>query len=51
MMMIKDFRKGINNLLKEIKENTGKQVETLKEKTHKPLKNSRKAETGEGIEA
>jgi hypothetical protein len=26
MMMIEDFRKDINNSLKEIQENTGKQV-------------------------
>ena len=35
MMMMADFKKDINNLLKEIQENTGKQVETLKEKTQK----------------
>jgi hypothetical protein len=29
MMMIEDFKKNINNCLKEIEENTGKQVETL----------------------
>ena len=38
MMMIEDFKKGINNSLKEIQENTGKQVEALKEQTQKPLK-------------
>jgi chromosome segregation ATPase len=32
MMMIKDFKKNINNSSKEIQENTGKQVEALKEK-------------------
>jgi hypothetical protein len=31
MMMIEDFKKDINNSLKEIQENTGKQVEELKE--------------------
>ena len=35
MMMIED----INNSLKEIQENTGKQVETLKEETKKLLNN------------
>ena len=30
MMMIEDFKKDINNPLKEIEENTGKQVEALK---------------------
>ena len=33
MTMIEDFKKDINNSLKEIQENTGKQVEALKEKT------------------
>jgi hypothetical protein len=33
MMMIQDFKKDINNSLKEIQENTGKQVEALKEET------------------
>ena len=37
MMMIEDFKKDINNSLKEI-QNTGKQVETLKEETQKYLK-------------
>jgi peptidoglycan hydrolase CwlO-like protein len=31
LMMIEDFKKDINNSLKEIQENTGKQVESLKE--------------------
>ena len=30
-MLVKDFKKGINNLLKEIQENSAKQVEALKE--------------------
>ena len=38
MMMIQDFKKDINNSLKEIQENTGKQVEALKEETKKSLK-------------
>jgi hypothetical protein len=29
-MMVEDLTKGINNSLKEIQENTGKQVEALK---------------------
>ena len=33
MMMIEDFKKDINNSFKEIQENTGKQVEALKEET------------------
>jgi hypothetical protein len=38
MMMIEDIKKGIHNSLKEIQENTGKQVEALKEETQKSLK-------------
>jgi chromosome segregation ATPase len=38
MMMIKVFKKDINNSLKEIQKNTGKQVEALKEETHKSHK-------------
>ena len=37
MMMIEDFKKNINNSLKEI-QNTVKQVEALKEQTQKSLK-------------
>jgi hypothetical protein len=35
MMLIEDFKKGINNSFKEIHENTGKEVEDLKEETQK----------------
>jgi F0F1-type ATP synthase membrane subunit b/b' len=38
MTMMEDFKKDINNSLKEIQENTGKQVEALKEETQKSLK-------------
>jgi hypothetical protein len=38
MMMTEDFKKDINNSLKEIQENTGKQVDALKEETQKSLK-------------
>ena len=31
MMLIEDFKKDINNLLKEVQQNTAKQVEVLKE--------------------
>ena len=44
MMMIEDFKKDINNSLKEIQENTVKQVETLKEETQNSLKNFRKTQ-------
>jgi hypothetical protein len=33
MMLIEDFKKDINNSLKEIQENTGQQVEALTEET------------------
>jgi hypothetical protein len=38
MMMIEEFKKHINNSLKEIQENTGKQLEVIKEETQKFLK-------------
>jgi hypothetical protein len=38
MMLVEDLKKGINNSLKEILENTAKQVEVLKEETQKSLK-------------
>jgi cytochrome c551/c552 len=38
MMLIENFKKGINNLLKETQENTAKQVEVLKEEAQKSLK-------------
>jgi hypothetical protein len=37
MMVIGDFKKDINNFLKETQENTGKQLKALKEKTPKSL--------------
>ena len=38
MMMIEDIKKVVNNSLKEVQENTGKQLEALKEETQKFLK-------------
>jgi hypothetical protein len=38
MMLAEDFKKGINNSLKEIQENTSKQGEALKEEVQKSLK-------------
>jgi hypothetical protein len=38
MMLVEDFKKGINKSLKEIQENTAKQVELLKE-VQEPLLN------------
>jgi hypothetical protein len=37
MMMMENFKKEINNSLKEIKENIGKQLEALKRKHKKSL--------------
>jgi hypothetical protein len=37
MMMMEDFKKEINNSLKEIQVNTGKEVEALKEENQKIL--------------
>jgi hypothetical protein len=34
LKIIEDFKKDINHSLKEIQENTGKQVESLQEETH-----------------
>jgi predicted HicB family RNase H-like nuclease len=51
MMVIEDFKKDINNSLNGIRENTGKQVEALKEETQKSLKEfQEKNQSGEGIE-
>jgi hypothetical protein len=36
--MMEDFKKDINHSPKDIQENTGKQVETLKKETQKFLK-------------
>ena len=43
LMMIKDFKEDMNNSLKEIKDNTGKQ-KPLKRKHKNPLKNYRKTQ-------
>ena len=37
-MMVEDIKKDYNNLLKEIQENTAKQVEDLKEEAQNSLK-------------
>ena len=38
MMMLEDFKKDINNSLKEIQENIGKEIEALKEQTQNSIK-------------
>ena len=48
MRLIGDFKKDINNFLKKIQENTGKQ-QPLKRKNINPLEKYRKTQTGEGI--
>ena len=45
MMLIKDFKKDINNSLKTIQENTGKQVEAPKEEIKNPLTKYRKTKS------
>jgi predicted HicB family RNase H-like nuclease len=51
MKIIESFKETINNSLKEIQENTGKQVEMLKEETNKSLKEIQENnQKGEGIE-
>ena len=42
MKIIESFKEDINNSLKEIQENTGKQVEDYKEVTNKFIKEERK---------
>ena len=44
MMMIENFKKDINNALKEIQEKTGKAVEALKNETHKSLNKIQKTQ-------
>jgi hypothetical protein len=44
MMMVEDIKKDFNDSLKEIHENTAKQVENLKRKHKNPLKNCRKTQ-------
>jgi hypothetical protein len=52
MVMIEDFKKEINKPLKEIQENTGKQIEALKKETQKILLRitGKNNQTGEGNE-
>jgi DNA anti-recombination protein RmuC len=50
MKLGEDFKKGINNSLKEIQENTAKQVEVFKEETQKFLKELQKNTTKQVME-
>ena len=53
-MLVENFKKDINNYLKEIQKNTAKQAEALKEETEKkkiPLETAGKHnQTDEGID-
>ena len=44
MKLVEAFKKGINNSLEEIQENSAKEVEALKEETKHPLKSYRKTQ-------
>ena len=48
-MLIQDFKRDINNSLKEIQENAGKQLQSLKDKNKNFLKRKHKQKSG-GIE-
>jgi hypothetical protein len=50
MMLVEDFKKGINNSFKETQENSTKQVNLLKRETQKLLKELQENTTGGGIE-
>jgi hypothetical protein len=50
MKMIDDLKENRNNSLKEIQENTGKQVEAHKDETHKLLKEIQETQTSEEVE-
>jgi predicted HicB family RNase H-like nuclease len=50
MMLIEIFKKEINSSLKEIQENTAKQVEHLKQETQKSLKELQENTTKEVME-
>ena len=49
-MQVEDFKKDINNSLKEIQEHTAKQVEVLKEETQKSLKDLQENTTKQVME-
>ena len=50
MMRREDFKKDVDNSLKEIQENIGKQLESLKEETQKSLKELQKNTTKQVLE-
>jgi vacuolar-type H+-ATPase subunit E/Vma4 len=50
MMMAEDIKKDFNNSLKEIRENTAKQVEDLKEEAQKSLEELQENRTKQVME-
>ena len=50
MMLIEDFKKDINNSLKEIQENSAKEVEALKKEVQKSLKELQENTTAKQVE-
>ena len=50
MMLVEDIKKGINNSLKEIQENSAEEVEALKEETQKSLKELQENTTKQVVE-
>jgi hypothetical protein len=44
MILVDDLKKGVNNSIKEIQENTTKRLEALEEEPQKSLKNYRKTQ-------
>jgi hypothetical protein len=50
VMLVEDIKKGINNSLKEIQENSTKEVEVLKAKTQKSLKELQENKTKQLME-
>jgi hypothetical protein len=50
MMLVEDIKKGINNSLKEIQENSAKEVKALKDETQKSLKELQEATTKQVME-
>ena len=49
-MLEENFKRGINNWLKELQENTAKQVEVLKEETQKSLEQLQENRTKQVME-
>ena len=50
MTLVEDFKKSINNSLKEIQENSAKEVEALKKEVQKSLKELQENTTAKQVE-